>query len=91
MAEFFYKLADSASIVITSRWFWIVLCAVAIWCFLVFTYRKLKLRTLEKIVYTRSFSTDGIFVGETLELVETVSNPSWFPLFAVKMEFFMPS
>lgn len=91
MAQFFYNIANTASIIITSKWFWIALSAVALLYVLIFVYRKLKLRTLEKMVYTRSFSTDGIFVGETLELVETVSNPSWFPLFAVKMEFFMPS
>ena len=85
------NIADFLSRLLTSLWFWIIVLAVAVWSALTFIYRRLKLRALDKVIYSRNFSTDGIFVGETLELIETIKNPSWFPLFSVKMEFFMPS
>lgn len=53
-------------------------------------YRRLKSRALEKMIYQRSISVDGVFVGETLELTETVSNPTWFPLFNLRIGFFVP-
>ena len=85
------NLADFALRLLSSLWFWIVLLIVLVWSFLVFVYRRLKLSVLDKVTYSRAFSTDGVFVGETLELIETIRNPSWFPLFSVKVEFFMPS
>jgi len=91
MSEVLIYMADFLFCLLTSRWFWIALGISVVCGCLTFAYRKMKLCTLEKIVYNRSFSTDGIFVGETLELVETISNPTWFPLFAVRIEFFMPS
>ena len=91
MADIIYKIADVATNMILSVWFWIVLLVIVVLILTISLYRKLKLWTIEKINYSRSFSTDGIFVGETIELVETVSNPTWFPLFALNMEFFMPS
>ena len=91
MADIFYKIADVATCMILSTWFWIVLLMIAVLIITISLYRKLKLWAIEKIIYSRSFSTDGIFVGETLELVETIRNPTWFPLFALNMEFFMPS
>lgn len=54
-------------------------------------YRKAKIKALSTLEYDREFNSDGIFVGETLELIETVCNPGWFPLFAVKMEFYVPA
>ena len=54
-------------------------------------YRKAKTKALSTLEYDREFNSDGIFVGETLELIETVCNPGWFPLFAVKMEFYVPA
>ena len=57
----------------------------------VITYRRLKERALGKMQYSRAVDTDGIFVGETLTMTEIVRNPSWFPLFSVKMEFYLPA
>ncbi len=85
------KLSDFALRLLSSAWFWTVLLFLVVWRLFTFIYRRMKLKALGKVIYSRSFSTDGIFVGETLELVETISNPSWFPLFSVEMEFFMPS
>ncbi len=88
--EFLIRLADFAGRIVTSLWFWIaVLVAGLVWL-LVSLYRSAKLRALDQIVYNRHFSNDGIFVGETLELIETIRNPSWFPLFRVRVEFFVP-
>ncbi len=84
-------LADVASRLLTSLWFWI-LCLILLLGFLLLTlYRRAKLAALEKVSYTRAFSADGIFVGEELELIEAIQNPSWFPLFGVRVDFFMPS
>ncbi len=58
---------------------------------LVLGYRRCKSRALETMQYSRSVDTDGIFAGETLTMTETVRNPSWFPLFSVKMEFYVPA
>lgn len=89
--DFFVRLTSFVGRIILSPWFWIALLAIAVFGGLSILYRQAKLRALDKIVYNRSFSTDGVFVGETLELVETIRNPGWFPLFRVRVEFFMPA
>ena len=89
--EFFIRLAGFVGRMVRSPAFWIALLAgIACWILLTL-YRRAKLRALDKITYSRHFSTDGIFVGETLELIETIRNPGWFPLFRVRVEFFMPA
>ncbi len=88
--EFFVRLANFVGRIVRSPWFWVAVLAGLICWLLVSLYRKAKLRALDQIAYSRHFSTDGIFVGETLDLVETIRNPSWFPLFRVRVEFFMP-
>ena len=65
------------------------LAVISVFC--VIGYRNAKLKALEAMEYDREFTTDGLFVGETLELVETVKNPGWFPIFNVKIEFYVPS
>ncbi len=91
MYKIFLEFADLVSRILSSLLFWILFLIIVIWSALTFIYRRLKLKALDKITYSRSLSSDGIFVGEELELTETVTNPSWFPLFSIKMEFFMPS
>ena len=54
-------------------------------------YRRIKARALDKIQYSRYVSSDGVFVGDTLEFTETTVNPSWVPIFSLKMEFYVPS
>ena len=88
--EFLIRLGVFAGRMIRSPWFWICLLVAAVCGILTMLYRQAKLRALDQIVYTREFSTDGIFVGETLELIETIRNPGWFPLFRVRVEFFVP-
>lgn len=91
MIEFFVRLVGFVGRVIRSPWFWIALLVGGICWLLVSLYHRAKLHALDQIIYNRHFSTDGIFVGETLELIETIRNPGWFPLFRVRVEFFMPA
>ncbi len=49
-------------------------------------YGKLKGRFLEKLVYTREFSVENVYAGETVILTETIFNPTFFPLFKVDVE-----
>ena len=88
--NFFIRLANIVGKVTRSPQFWIALLVLAAGAILIALYRQAKLRALDKVIYSRHFSTDGIFVGETLELIETIRNPGWFPLFRVRVEFFMP-
>ena len=76
-----YFLIGLTVIIITT-----VLAAV-----LVVIYQRLKLRALGKIEYTRSFSTDGVFSGESFTMTEIIRNRTAFPLFFVEMDFFVPS
>lgn len=84
-------LFDLLADCLLSPWFWIALLSLLLLLVLIRIYRRLKLHTLEQLHYTRSLSADGIFVGEELSLTETAKNPTWFPLFGVRMDFFMPS
>ena len=85
------RLADLLSRLLISPIFWIFFLIALVLLFLIRSYIRLKLAALENLSYERSFSTDGIFVGDTLEMTEIISNPGWLPLVNVKMEFFMPS
>lgn len=85
------KLADALYFVLHEPLFYI-LAGILILAFLaVWAYRRLKLWALSKIEYSRSFSTDGIFSGESFTMTEILRNPTLFPLFFVEMEFFVPS
>ncbi len=71
--------------------FLVVFAAAVLAVLVVIGYRKAKTAALSSLEYNREFTSDGIFVGETLELIETVCNPGWLPLFSVKMEFYVPA
>ena len=88
--EVLIRFANFAGRIVTSLWFWIAILVAGLVWLLVSFYRRAKLRALDQVVYSRHVSTDGIFVEETLELIETIRNPSWFPLFRVRVEFFVP-
>lgn len=77
--------------VLASPIFWIIAGILALAVALVLIYRKLKLWALSQIAYSRHFSTDGIFAGESFTMTEVLHNPTLFPLFFVEMEFFVPS
>ena len=88
---FFVRLAHFVGRIVHSPEFWIAVLVAVVVSIFVLLYRKAKLHALDQVTYSRHFSTDGIFVGETLDLIETLRNPSWFPLFRVRVEFFMPA
>ena len=88
MIEFFIRLAGFTGQILRSPQFWIALLAFTACGLLITLYRQAKLRALDQVVYNRHFSTDGIFVGETLELIETIRNPGWLPLFRVRVELY---
>ena len=84
-------LADLLSRLLTSPAFWIILLILLCVGALVLLYRNLKLRALGALRYERRLSTDGIFVGDEMELTEILRNPTRIPLLWVRVDFFMPS
>ncbi len=85
------RVLDFCESVLGNPAFWITVAVIAVLIVLVLVYRRLKLRALSQMQYTRYFSTDGIFAGESLELTEILRNPTLFPLFFVELEFFVPA
>ncbi len=90
MQKLYAATANILVEVISSAAFAVFTVALLVCLLLLFLYRKAKLSALEKMEYIRSLSSNGVFEGEILELRETVHNTTLFPLFFVKMEFFVP-
>lgn len=91
MTKFLSSLSNFFVYLLFASWFWWCLAVAVGILILVLGYRALKLWALGKLQYDRSFSADGIFVGETIDLTENVKNSVWFPLLSVQVEFFVPS
>lgn len=91
MSAIFSVILDFILDILTAAWFWIAIGVLVAFLLLRALYRKLKTWALGYLFYSRSFSTDGVFVGESLELIERIENHSWFPLFSVQIEFFVPA
>lgn len=91
MNAVFSIILDFLLDILTSAWLWIAIGAIVLFLLLRSAYRKLKTWSLGYLQYSRFFSTDGVFVGESLELTEKIENHSWFPLFSVRIEFFVPA
>lgn len=91
MTQFLTSISEFFVSLLFAPWFWWTVAVVFGVLVLLLGYRALKLWALGKLQYERLFSTDGIFVGETLDLTEYVKNSVWFPLFSVQVEFFVPS
>ncbi len=79
--ETFFRIAE---IILT----WVVnlamagfLCALAIALF-----RLLRRFTVDRLVYSRDFSEKAVYEGDTAELIETIWNPTPFPVFLVDVE-----
>ena len=53
MADIIYKIADVATNMILSVWFWIVLLVIVVLILTISLYRTLKLWTIEKINFCR--------------------------------------
>ena len=75
--------------VVTSTWFrWtvVILVVLLILWILLRIYGAMRNARLGRIVYERHFSEEGVYEGDTVELVETVRNPGFFPLLGVDIE-----
>lgn len=91
MGSFFLAVGALAVRILSSPWFWLLLAAALLCLLVVRWYRRCKVRALEQLEYTRAFSTDGVFAGEYFTFTEILHNTTMFPLFSVKMDFFVPS
>ena len=54
-------------------------------------YFHVKSRLIEKLAYTREFSEDGVFEEDEVEIIESITNPTLFPLFCVDVESYIHS
>ena len=91
MQEILFVIADYGTRIILSPYFWTVVAVTVSFLVIRVLYRKAKLNSLGHLEYTRSFSSDGVFAEDSLTFTEVIRNPTFFPLFSVKMEFFIPS
>ena len=49
-------------------------------------YGSMRAARLERIIYERHFSEEGVYEGDEVELIETIRNPGFFPLLWVDVE-----
>ena len=56
---------------------------------LVRLYLRLRTSHLGNIEYERTFSRDGVYEGETVEMIETIRNKGFFPLLFVDIESYL--
>lgn len=77
--------------ILLSPWLWAAAILALLLFLAVCVYRRKKLRALGMLEYDRSFSDDGVFAGDSFEFTEQIYNPTMFPLFFVRMDFFMPA
>ncbi|MBQ7337482.1 MAG: DUF58 domain-containing protein [Clostridia bacterium] len=68
----------------------LIFLGVALFLFiLVRIYMRLRTSHLGNIEYERTFSRDGIYEGETVEMIETIRNRGFFPLLFVDVESYL--
>lgn len=65
--------------------FWAAV-AIAMFLLLRAIYMRLRDKNLSNIFYTREFSVAGAYAGDEVELIETICNRGFFPLFRVDVE-----
>ena len=59
---------------------------LALGWFLVRLYFNWQGKLMERITYTRSFSEEGVFAGDEVLFCEEIFNPTWFPIFKVRVQ-----
>ncbi len=64
----------------------IIILVLAVFLLLRRLYISLRNKRLSNLIYERSFSESGVYEGECVELVETIRNAGFFPLFGVDVE-----
>ncbi len=79
--EAFFTIANG----IFSVLIWI-LSAAAVIGFLIVLFRLLRRFTIDKLVYKRQFAEECVYEGDTVELIESLWNPTPFPIFLVDVE-----
>ncbi|MDD4124884.1 MAG: DUF58 domain-containing protein [Eubacteriales bacterium] len=94
MLDALFRMAKWIADFFSSKAFGIIcLSLIVIWLlYMIFKYYlKVRAGYIEKLEYSRSFSEEGVHAGDTVILVETVANNSWFPLFGVEIGFYVNS
>ncbi len=82
-------LADGIVRAVSSIWFRVLMILAAIlliFLFLVKMYGVMRSKRLGRIMYERTFSEEGVYEGDTVELIETIRNTGFFPLLGVDVE-----
>ena len=64
----------------------ILILTLAVFVLLRRFYISLRNKRLSNIIYERNFSESGVYEGDCVELVETIRNTGFFPLFGVDVE-----
>ena len=92
LENFFTKLIEGIFTFMVSPfapWFFLAVGLVVLFFILRAIYRKMRDAHLYQISYERSFSETGVYAGDEVELIETISNHGFFPLFRVNVEAFL--
>lgn len=87
------EFLNTVSRVVRSPWFvaLMIVLGVALLIFLLARlYFRLRTAHLSNIEYERHFAIDGVYEGEEVELIETIRNRGFFPLFFVDVESYLP-
>ncbi len=70
----------------------LIILGVALFFFLLIRlYLRLRTANLVNIEYERHFAVDGVYEGDEVELIETIRNRGFFPLFFVDVESYLPA
>ncbi|MBQ9080331.1 MAG: DUF58 domain-containing protein [Clostridia bacterium] len=91
MQQILISIGNFIANIVLSVWFLAIVAVLILVRLGVMAYRRGKLRALGQLEYSRSFSTDGVFVGDSFEFTEVIHNPTLFPLVMVRMDFFVPA
>jgi len=66
-----------------------IIGAVLLFFILRSLYRRMRDKHLPSLTFERSFSEPGVWAGDTVELIETITNHGFFPMFRVCVEAFI--
>ena len=84
---------NTVSYIVSSAWVvaLMIVLGIALFIYLMIRlYFRLRTAHLGNIEYERHFATDGVYEGEEVELIETIRNRGFFPLFFVDVESYLP-
>ncbi|MBR2621887.1 MAG: DUF58 domain-containing protein [Clostridia bacterium] len=88
------QFLETVARITSSPIFWtvVVILGVALLIYLlVRLYFRLRTAHLGNIEYERHFAVEGVYEGEEVELIETIRNRGFFPLFFVDVESYLPA